>query len=159
MKYKKHQVITLKSKKTDKPVNDLLKCIKSYYDSYSEEDFDAGIQGKYSMGVSHYMNEELYEKHHIYILSNDLIKEGDWCYDQSINNLFQVWNIQEELPEIWKKIIVTTDESLSLPLIPQTYIDYFIKTQSLEDINLAYDDLNNLILVNQFVKIQINLDF
>lgn len=59
-----------------------------------------------------YINAKSY---HLYITSDEQIKEGDWVYDKYINKIIQC---VEELFKIkhtkqYKKIIATTDESLS----------------------------------------------
>ncbi len=48
----------------------------------------------------------------LYIISDDEIKEGDWCLNISKNIIYQ----KDKLPMdiMWKKIIATTDTSLTL---------------------------------------------
>lgn len=67
-----------------------------------------------------------YQPQHLYILSNEKIKEGDWVYENNLNqetNIYQVFKINNELgffrfKNVWiplnkqnsaKKIIATTD--------------------------------------------------
>jgi hypothetical protein len=79
---------------------------------------------------------------HLYILSNDEIKEGDWYIDdtftirQSVTSDKEYWSVRTD----YKKVIATTDSSLQfaidkspypmeihlLPQIPQQFIEYFI---------------------------------
>lgn len=47
---------------------------------------------------------------HLYFLSDDGIKEGDWCYDEYNKVVFQ--NNSSGTPGASKKIIATTDKSL-----------------------------------------------
>ena len=65
-------------------------------------------------------NDEYKEHQHLYIISDDEIKEGDWCYDKRpdengdlVDVVYQVKNIEFELrTSTEKKIIATTDASL-----------------------------------------------
>jgi len=77
---------------------------------------------------------------HIYITSDEEIKEGDWYC--SPTGIVSQHNGTEKLPDGWKKIIATTDKSLKinllegikhapenwreLPQIPQSFIEYFV---------------------------------
>ena len=76
---------------------------------------------------------------HLYILSDDEIKEGDWFYDAELNVIEQLHS--EELPmSCDKKIIASTDSSLmfkgvypynpnvdyNIPSIPQSFIDKYV---------------------------------
>lgn len=55
-------------------------------------------------------NSQDYQGQHLYILSNEEIKEGDWGHYR--NRIFQITKGDNELFHLAKKIIVTTDESL-----------------------------------------------
>ena len=101
--------------------------------------------------VLHYKNnipdEEFKSYQHLYIISDDEIKEGDWCYDKRpdengdlVDIVYQVKNIEFELrTSTEKKIIATTDSSLWRPshkyasdviLLPQPsqqFIEKFIE--------------------------------
>jgi hypothetical protein len=81
---------------------------------------------------------------HLYILSNDEIKEGDWYYNERLNQVFQaIRNSGYNTVDKEFKIIATTDSSLFdiisngepnpndttqilLPQLPQSFIEYFI---------------------------------
>lgn len=52
---------------------------------------------------------------HIYILSDDEIKEGDWCYSKSLDLVYQVKGLPLSAMDS-KKIIATTDKSTKLEL-------------------------------------------
>lgn len=76
---------------------------------------------------------------HLYLVSEEEIKEGDWCYDSNWVKVFQVGELDEvELysnePRIYKKnhckkIESTTDKSLSIPLIPNSFIERWVNEQ------------------------------
>ncbi len=51
--------------------------------------------------------------HHLYIVTDDEIKEGDWCYD-ALTGLFQYGVTLVELLKNSKKIIATTDPELTV---------------------------------------------
>jgi hypothetical protein len=78
---------------------------------------------------------------HLYILSNDEIKDCDWYFDHRLNKVLKV--SQDITPKIckafdYKKVIATTDSSLMIPFsnpnvnseylpqIPQQFIEHFI---------------------------------
>ena len=97
---------------------------------------------------------------HLYILSDDEIKEGDWKYHEKIG---YVWKHQREgkgLPEELKsvvstgtkKVIATTDPNLTkvdevsgdnvwtspIPQVPQSLVEYYAKYKP-EEVELEYD--------------------
>ena len=57
-------------------------------------------------------NDEYKEYQHLYIISDDKIKEGDWCYDLKNNCTLQAKSSYEGMRI--KKIIATTDTSLKI---------------------------------------------
>ena len=98
------------------------------------------------------MEHEDYIGHHLYIISDDEIIEGDWVYENNLNQetqIYQVYNRNNELGffrfrNVWislnrkqnsaKKIIATTDNSLELPQPPQQFIEEFIEEYNQENI-------------------------
>ncbi len=68
---------------------------------------------------------------HLYILSDEEIKIGDWVIEyQSKDSVGEVHFINSEYilsKDIQKKIIATTDNSLGLPLIHDSFLPPFIK--------------------------------
>ncbi len=97
---------------------------------------------------------------HLYILSDDEIKEGDWKYHEKIG---YVWKHQREgkgLPEELKsvvstgtkKVIATTDPNLTkvdevsgdnvwtspIPQVPQSLVEYYAKHKP-EQVELEYE--------------------
>jgi hypothetical protein len=105
------------------------------------------------------------ESHHLYVLSDDEIKEGDWF----INRQYMIE--EDNVPEyaLWRydnqsikpnsnpmKIIASTDSSLkipkvfdytkygeNLPSIPQSFIDYYVseynKGNKIEEVMVEYE--------------------
>jgi hypothetical protein len=77
----------------------------------------------------------------LYILSDDKIEIGDWCYDEHNEVIFQNGSIW--LSSSGNKIIATTDSSLNLPQIPQDFIQTFIASYNngviLDKVLVEYD--------------------
>lgn len=84
-----------------------------------------------------------YTFQHLYILSNDPIKEGDLVYNilsglgkvteidkasdfLGVKYLSEQHEVEEDFDNV-KKIISSTDKSLGLPLIPESYLPIYIK--------------------------------
>jgi hypothetical protein len=88
-------------------------------------------------------NDIYNENQHLYILSNEEIKEDNWCIDITTNRIFQFKNEKHYQNCDFKKIIATTDSSLNptgdkgiiahafkeeIPQIPQSFIEDFIQS-------------------------------
>ena len=100
---------------------------------------------------------------HLYILSDDEIKEGDWKYHVKIGNVWQHQRegkgFPDELKSVvstgTKKIIATTNNKLTkvdevsgdnvwtspTPQIPQSLVEYYAKHQP-EEVELEYEKVN-----------------
>lgn len=99
---------------------------------------------------------------HLYILSDDEIKEGDWFMSMFLS--YPLHNIQGGHPDYpdasgCKKIIATTDHNLtknisrplgvtqSLPSIPQSFIDKYVSEynagRKIESVMVEYDEHYN----------------
>jgi len=111
---------------------------------------------------------------HLYILSDDNLIEGDWCYNISSQTMFKADKELIELindPDVTlttnKKIIATTDKSLlteidcpdciegcevfhaiCLPSIPEYFIKYYIEQYNLgnviQEVHVLCDEFNNV---------------
>lgn len=73
---------------------------------------------------------------HLYLVSEQEIKEDDWYID--LKNPERAWKyyrndepwyVEEEGQKNIRKIIATTDKSLSLPLIPDSFIERWVRWQ------------------------------
>jgi len=132
-----------------------------------------GLNNKLSIMRGRY-NTELINPQHLYILSDEEIKKGDWVVAPH-NGTKLVTTIKEitktgfavhgivigfdagcQLTSC-KKIIASTDKTLSLPGIPQPYIEYYIeeynKDNVIEEIELEID--TNLELCDGISKIKL----
>lgn len=96
---------------------------------------------------------------HLYFISNDEIKEGDWYYDTNHNAIGKY----DSSAQIGKKIVATTDKSLNdnikpqnrefvkalnsiIPEIPESFIQAYIKSyndgKAIEEVDLEMDISN-----------------
>lgn len=73
--------------------------------------------------------------HHLYLLSDDKIEDKDWYYNTEMKtSTYGIHQCDERLVQIginddkrYRKIIVTTDKSLELPLFTEEYIKEYIE--------------------------------
>jgi hypothetical protein len=74
---------------------------------------------------------------HIYITSDEKIKEGDWLYHRASNKLFK-YDGQGLCVEV-EKIILTTDQELikdGVQTIDDEFLEWFVKNPSCEEIDV-----------------------
>ena len=115
---------------------------------------------------------------HLYVLSDEEIKEGDWIITNIHNKIEQVLNNQTSLKfyqERAKKVIATTDTSLythqketvSLPervfYLPQPsqqfiqkYIEEYNKGNVITDVLIEYKYLSDIMAVLPYWKLKVN---
>jgi len=91
----------------------------------------------YTCGIALYINKVDLEhdtNQHIYITNNEEIKEGDWYYDTTVNEIFK--NDKIFLNGFgYKKIILTTDDLLikdGVQAIDDEFLEWFVKNPSCE---------------------------
>lgn len=99
---------------------------------------------------------------HLYLTSNEEIKERDWCINKNQDTLYQITNKDGEYPNRtdirnhWNKIIATTNKSISrssnikmsvkdalntLPLIPESFIKAYVEAQgNIKEVLVEYVD-------------------
>lgn len=93
----------------------------------------------YSEGYSYAkVQEHNQEPQHLYILSNNEIKEGDFFMSTFLS--YPLHNVKEgyaEYPDTnnCKKIIATTDKTLGLPQIPKEFIEAYILSYNMGSMN------------------------
>ena len=103
-----------------------------------------------------YLQPILHEKtinvlpQHIYITSNEEIKEGDWCYQVELNDnkvdkcydvtLYHTWtNNGVDKTRKFKKIILTTDQDLiadGVQAIDDEFLEWFVKNPTCEEVGI-----------------------
>ena len=83
------------------------------------------------------------ENQHIYITSDEDIKEGDWWYN-FINDDFGISSFKNGIPLEWgetKKITLTTDQDLiadGVQAISDEFLEWFVKNPSCESIEVKH---------------------
>ncbi len=75
------------------------------------------------------------KQEHLYILTDDNLKEGDWQYTR-LYGITKVCNLLWSDMECAKKVECSSDHELGLPLIPNSFLPRFVK---------AYNDENVII--------------
>jgi len=142
-----------------------------------------GVLVKYDYTVN-IENDQYFQKQHLYILSDDAIKEGDWYYNYTLKRIVQAVVLGHQTA---KKIIASTDSSLTvkdttkevygkspdklLPSIPQSFIDLFVseynKGHKIEEIMVEYEKMVMVSLENDeklvkhgdsFLELKLNPD-
>lgn len=108
---------------------------------------------------------------HLYIVSDDEIKEGDWCYDR-LTGIFQYGVSPVELLDVSKKIIATIDKSLipngvtaygkklnlfTLPQIPESFLIEYCKNP-VDKVLVEYDCDHNQMLNKVIDALKLNSD-
>lgn len=79
---------------------------------------------------------------HLYITNDEIIKEGDWWYDND-GELCKYISYHVTNPNQWednKKIILTTDQKLiadGVQAIPDAFMKWYIKNPSCEEVKVA----------------------
>ena len=99
--------------------------------------------------VTHFNSNDRFKTQHLYILSDEEIKVGDWYFDECldkprkcITDNKEYWAVRKN----YKKIIATTDKSLELPEPPPEFIDKFIREYNkgnvIQNVMVEYDAYN-----------------
>lgn len=103
---------------------------------------------------SKYVN---YHNQHLYILSDEEIKEGDWYYNYDYNYIKQCLEMDKELiknalfyelgstvfdySKDCKKIIASTDKSLGLLEIEQDFIKEYCEKGGIDEVMVDFDNI------------------
>lgn len=105
-------------------------------------------------------NSALWGFQHLYLVANDEIKNGDYCYDKVLNLTFTIDEFADfkyvNQTDNVLKIIATTDISLGLPLIPKSFVEAFVKKQGkITEANVEFDTItlatreDNTVIIHQ----------
>ena len=73
-----------------------------------------------------YLIETKRTSHHLYIIDDSEIKEGDWIYNFETEEIIQC--IGKGSLRNWKKILASTDKSLNLPSPSEQFIQKYIES-------------------------------
>jgi hypothetical protein len=93
-------------------------------------------------------NHTDFKAQHIYITSDEEIKEGDWHYNLALNSVEKTTNFDNGL--LQEKIILTTDQDLikdGVQAIDDEFLEWFVKNPSCEEVEVenervVLDDVN-----------------
>lgn len=124
--------------------------------------------------------------HHLYILSQEDIKEGDWAYNKFTKEIKQIksnYTYTLDTENLWSKVIATTNPELlifndkdfpadirgraydpqwQLPKIPQSFIDHYIteynKGNVITEVSVEYNDWFKNGFDGQIVDTSLKLD-
>lgn len=110
------------------------------------EDKDLGLSSTGSYSEFHY------NKQHLYFTSSEEIKVGDWSIVTYLDTNKQeaVYNTAGGI--IAEKVIATTDKSLGLPLIPQSFIEEYVKSSGeIKEVELLPDYMNGILILESSV--------
>jgi hypothetical protein len=131
MKTKKETMKNIHLLPTDKPTR-LQRCASSEWFDISKES----------------LIDDRWKYQHIYITSNEEIKEGDWCIlleNHYVNGGIGKYNTEKAIgyglhnTEFFKKIILTTDQDLikdSVQPIDDEFLEWFVKNPSCEKVEI-----------------------
>jgi hypothetical protein len=79
---------------------------------------------------------------HLYILSDEEIKEGDWYYNNTGRAIEYLKHLLPSDGKYCKKIIATTDPELNCPQIPQHIIEAYVK-KPFDEVEVEYEYLGD----------------
>src|SRR5690606_13273419 len=79
-----------------------------------------------------------YQPQHLYIISNEEIKDGDWFYSPKVNKILR--NLFNKFEQGDKKIIATTDSSLGLPTPSNSFIKKYCELGGIDEILVEYKE-------------------
>ena len=103
---------------------------------------------------------------HIYITSDEEIKEGDWFLEKAGRQYPIHWNGKDKLNYHCKKIILTTDQDLindGVQAIDDEFLEWFVENPSCEFVEIVkcrgYLHLSYMIIIPQEEPKQETLDF
>ena len=132
---------------TDKPSKGYVlgKCIKNLSDVKI---------GQFTKTYYLMFDKEYFQPQNIYIISDEEIKVGDWCYQVELNDgkvdkcydvtLYHTWtNNGVDKTRRFKKIILTTDVDLikdGIQAIDDEFLEWFVKNPSCEEVEVVGDD-------------------
>jgi len=103
------------------------------------EDVDCDLR----LGYDFIHRQGMLQNQHIYITSDEEIKEGDWCYAILSKQVFK--NVNPNLKsEDKKKIILTTDQDLiedGVQAIDDEFLEWFVENPSCEEVEIRKEKL------------------
>ena len=128
------------------------------------EDLTAVIKQGTSSTLCYYSNPASAATKHLYFVSDEELKDGEWCYKNSMKKGNMIFEYDSS--NIWHKgaykIVATTDESLvylinigrvryNLPQISQEFIENYCEVGGINEVEIEYykyaEELNGTSLI------------
>ena len=117
-----------------------------------------GNRGLMKLSKTSVINEDLMQYKHLYIISDEEIKEGDYVI--GIHGLFGPYEKGDTLYGTPPKVIATTDTSLNLPKPKQAFIDKYIneynKGDVINDILVEIEKYDDMTQIDTIFKVNGN---
>ena len=130
------------------------------------EDLTAVIKQGTSSTLCYYSNPASAATKHLYFVSDEELKDGEWCYKNSMKKGNMIFEYDSS--NIWHKgaykIVATTDESLvylinigrvryNLPQISQEFIENYCEVGGIDEVEIEYEEDNDPNLWGQDIGI------
>lgn len=82
-----------------------------------------------------------FKSQHVYLTTDEEIKEGDWFISNRDIHQYEGDKIPEILKLGYRKIVATTDTSLNLPQIPQEFLKKYCEADGkIEEVEIEYEE-------------------
>ena len=120
-----------------KKLSNLLLCIKSYVEHKDTPEENSDNKGDFRLGCGKYASKVFYKPHHMYINSDEEIKEGDWVLNTNTNSIAKYTG--HGSMDWWVKIILTTDQDLiadGVQAIDDEFLEWFVKNPSCDEVEV-----------------------
>lgn len=112
-----------------------------------------------SDGCFNFITDTCNEINHLYFISHGKIKEGNWLYnDRPEIGIFKAGINHEYYTAMtgFNKVIATTDKSLNLPLISDSFVkDYVNSNGEIKEVDILWNDKFNVPVVYNAINKEI----
>lgn len=120
------------------------------------EDSTSVIKQGTSSTLCYYSNPASAATKHLYFVSDEELKDGEWCYKNSMKKGNMIFEYDSS--NIWHKgaykIVATTDESLvylinigrvryNLPQISQEFIENYCEVGGIDEVDIEYENVGS----------------
>lgn len=95
----------------------------------TDEKSPFSCNGEVWMKHLHLPFQEIRYRKHLYLVSDEPIKKGDWAYSEITHVLTFAGEDTESGYSGYKKVEATTDPSLNLSTIPKSFIEKYVEEQ------------------------------
>jgi hypothetical protein len=122
-----------------KKLSNLLLCIKSYVEHKDTPEENSDNKGDFRLGCGKYASKVFYKPHHMYITSDECIKEDDWLLIIDDFETYVHKHKGDNLPTTYWKIILTTDQNLiadDVQAIDDEFLEWFVNNPNCESVEI-----------------------